>query len=185
MRSDILYAIIIYDKPETVQELENRILKLYPNTVIELLELKSIQDGVKCIDNLNPDVAFLAHDVSSNNQFEITTSVPNVKVSWQIMGVRNDPYMQNVNSMQVEEDKPIYMKGKYLSPSAYNKPDSMGAFYIPTDKNLKGSNNESAQEIQNSKERLDATKATVKKIKAKVAQAKKELESKNNSKTDK
>ncbi len=101
MRSDILYAIIIYDKPETVQELENRILKLYPNTVIELLELKSIQDGVKCIDNLNPDVAFLAHDVSSNNQFEICTYVRSISGCEHIPIIllttnTNEVYLKNV-----------------------------------------------------------------------------------------
>ena len=101
MRSDILYAIIIYDKPETVQELENRILKLYPNTVVELLELKSIQDGVKCIDNLNPDVAFLAHDVSSNNQFEICTYVRSISGCEHIPIIllttnTNEVYLKNV-----------------------------------------------------------------------------------------
>ncbi|MEO6819329.1 MAG: hypothetical protein ABI266_06535, partial [Ginsengibacter sp.] len=68
----------------------------------------------------------------SKNQFEIATSLPNVKVSWQVMGVRNDGYMQKVNDMQAVEDKPEYMKGKYLTPKAFGKPESMGVFYDDT-----------------------------------------------------
>lgn len=41
-----------------------------------------------------------------NNQFEITTSLPNVKVSWEVKGIRNDVFMQ-AHPWQAEEDKPV------------------------------------------------------------------------------
>ncbi len=62
----------------------------------------------------------------SNNQFEIATSLPNVEVSWEIKGVRNDAYMQNVYKLKAEEVKPAGIKGKYFSPEAYNMPASRG-----------------------------------------------------------
>jgi len=55
-----------------------------------------------------------------NNQFEIKTNIPNVKVSWQVTGIRKDPYA-NENRIIVEEEKPIIEKGKYLHPKAYGK----------------------------------------------------------------
>jgi hypothetical protein len=62
----------------------------------------------------------------SKNSFEIATSVPNVKVSWEVKAVRNDGYMKNVNQMKTEEMKPANMRGKYIEPKAFNLPESRG-----------------------------------------------------------
>lgn len=59
----------------------------------------------------------------SGNQFEIKTSVPNVKVSWQVTGVRQDPSALT-HQMVVEKDKEPENKGKYLDPKAYGKPET-------------------------------------------------------------
>jgi hypothetical protein len=61
----------------------------------------------------------------SNNQFVIKSNRPNVKVSWQITGVRNDRNMQYAPFM-AEIEKEEKNKGKYLSPEAYGKPKSLG-----------------------------------------------------------
>jgi hypothetical protein len=66
------------------------------------------------------------------NKFEIATSIPNVKVSWEVKGVRNDGHMKNVNKMKAEEIKPANMKGKYLEPKAFNLPESRGVNYEET-----------------------------------------------------
>jgi hypothetical protein len=60
------------------------------------------------------------------NQFEIATSQPGVEVSWEVKGVRNDPYMQKEFKLKVEEMKTADMKGKYFAPEAYNQPASKG-----------------------------------------------------------
>ena len=62
----------------------------------------------------------------SDNQFEISTNQPNVEVSWEVKGVRNDPYMQNVNTLKAEEAKPANMIGKYIEPKAYKLPENRG-----------------------------------------------------------
>jgi hypothetical protein len=56
-----------------------------------------------------------------NNQFEIATSQPNVKVSWEVKGVRNDARMRNHPFVSVEE-KAANQKGLYLDPEAHNQP---------------------------------------------------------------
>jgi len=58
-----------------------------------------------------------------DNHFRIKTSVPNVEVSWQVTGVRQDAYA-NSNRIPVVEDKPEQERGSYLHPKAFNQPAS-------------------------------------------------------------
>jgi hypothetical protein len=60
-----------------------------------------------------------------NGRFTIRTSQPRVKVSWQVTGIRKDPYA-NRNRIKVEESKPRSERGTYLHPKAYGKPVSAG-----------------------------------------------------------
>jgi hypothetical protein len=64
----------------------------------------------------------------SNNQFEIATNQPNVKVSWQVTGVRHDAYAQK-NRIPNTVEKEAKNKGKYLSPESFNQPKSKGIGY--------------------------------------------------------
>lgn len=52
------------------------------------------------------------------NRFVIRTEQPNVKVSWQVTGVRQDPWAQS-HPILVEEDKPAGERGTYLHPEVY------------------------------------------------------------------
>ena len=61
----------------------------------------------------------------SGNQFVIKSDRPNVKVSWQITGVRNDRNMQYAPFV-AESEKEEKNKGKYMSPEAYGKLKSQG-----------------------------------------------------------
>jgi hypothetical protein len=42
-------------------------------------------------------------------------------VSWQVTGIRHDPYAEQ-NRIQVEVDKAPTDKGSYLHPEVYGKP---------------------------------------------------------------
>jgi len=64
----------------------------------------------------------------SNNKFEIATSIPNVKVSWEVKGVRNDKHMQKFPFKAVEE-KSAAQKGRYIDPAAYDQPESKRVSY--------------------------------------------------------
>ncbi len=52
--------------------------------------------------------------------FTISGGTSGMKISWQVTGVRKDPY-SNLNRIPVEQDKPAEMKGKLLHEEAYNK----------------------------------------------------------------
>ncbi len=56
-----------------------------------------------------------------NNRFEIRTSVPNVKVSWQVTGVRQDAYAK-ANPLVVEQEKEARLRGFYIHPELYGAP---------------------------------------------------------------
>ena len=63
-----------------------------------------------------------------NNQFEIETNKPNVKVSWEVKGVRNDEHMKKFPFVAVAE-KLVNDKGQYVDPPAYNLPESKRVGY--------------------------------------------------------
>jgi hypothetical protein len=66
--------------------------------------------------------AIVAQEIQ-NNRFTIKTDKSNVKVSWQVTGVRQDPYA-NANRIQVEVEKPANERGTYLHPEVYGQPRS-------------------------------------------------------------
>lgn len=57
-------------------------------------------------------------DKLAGNRFRIAGGTPGLEVSWQITGVRNDPYA-NQNPLEVESTKPAQIRGSYLHPEAY------------------------------------------------------------------
>jgi hypothetical protein len=61
----------------------------------------------------------------SNNQFVIKTNRPNVEVSWQVTGIRKDPYAEK-HRIPVEQDKPANERGLYLYPGDYDQPEEKG-----------------------------------------------------------
>ena len=63
-----------------------------------------------------------------NNQFIIRTDKPNVKVSWQVTGIRHDKFAEK-NRIPVEENKTGKEVGKYLHPEAYGVSESLGVNY--------------------------------------------------------
>lgn len=57
----------------------------------------------------------------NENQFEIRTDKPNVEVSWQVTGIRNDAYARKFR-IPNEVEKKTEEKGTYLYPEAYGLP---------------------------------------------------------------
>ncbi|MBX2914958.1 MAG: hypothetical protein KF856_06750 [Cyclobacteriaceae bacterium] len=124
--------------------------KFLYHSFVESPDMKNIYDGVVLLDAsgeatielpsyfeaLNKDFryqltcvggyaqVYIANEIS-NNRFRIAGGKPGLKVSWQVTGIRKDPYAEK-NRVQVEVDKTGDERGKYLYPSAYGAPESMG-----------------------------------------------------------
>jgi trimeric autotransporter adhesin len=57
-----------------------------------------------------------------NHQFNIKTNAPNVKVSWQVTGVRQDAFAK-AHPLVVEKDKEARLRGYYTHPELYGAPE--------------------------------------------------------------
>ncbi|HRJ31792.1 MAG TPA: hypothetical protein PLV21_18530 [Cyclobacteriaceae bacterium] len=86
---------------------------------------KDYRYQLTCIGGYAP--VYVSKEVQ-NNRFSIAGGNPGMKVSWQLTGIRKDPYAEK-NRVKVEEDKMGDERGKYLYPEAYNLPISMGIGY--------------------------------------------------------
>jgi hypothetical protein len=61
--------------------------------------------------------AIIAEEIM-DNRFKIMTDKPNVKVSWQVTGIRKDAWAEK-NRIEVEVEKRVGEKGYYLYPEVY------------------------------------------------------------------
>ncbi len=73
--------------------------------------------------------AIVSEEVSGN-KFKIKTDKPNVKVSWQVSGVRQDP-VANYYRIVNEVEKTASEKGRYLQPEVYGMGPEKGIGYLP------------------------------------------------------
>ena len=64
----------------------------------------------------------------AGGSFSISTDKPKVKVSWQVTGVRKDPYVV-AHPFDVETDKPAALRGKYLHPIEAGVDEKLGVDY--------------------------------------------------------
>ena len=72
--------------------------------------------------------AIVAKEIS-RGRFTIKTSRPGVKVSWQVSGIRRDAYA-DAHRIQVEEEKPLEQRGKYLHPDLFGAPQEKAIGYL-------------------------------------------------------
>lgn len=153
------------------------------HSFVESPDMKNIYDGVVSLDAsgraevilpdwfeaLNKDFryqltcmggyapVFVEREISGN-RFSIAGGTPGMKVSWQVTGIRKDPYAEK-NRVKVEENKPDHERGKYLYPEAYNLPVSMGIGYqtqpiSSTDSQQINPSRRSSEDLKAEQERL-------------------------------
>jgi hypothetical protein len=111
-------------------------LNIYSGTVVTDTEGTAVVELPEYFEALNTDFRYqltvigdFARAVVSgevrDNRFSIATDRPEVKVSWQVSGVRQDRYAR-ANPVVVEEEKSEEERGTYLYPEAWGKPLSAG-----------------------------------------------------------
>jgi hypothetical protein len=70
---------------------------------------------------------YIAEEIS-DNRFKLAGGEPGMKVSWQVTGIRKDPFAE-ADRIQVEVDKPADERGKYIHPEAYGLGEEYGIHY--------------------------------------------------------
>ena len=71
--------------------------------------------------------AIVAEEIR-DNRFVISTDKPGAKVSWQVVGVRQDPWAR-AHAVATEIEKSMSDRGKYLSPQEYGEPASSSIYF--------------------------------------------------------
>jgi hypothetical protein len=79
---------------------------------------KDFRYQLTCIGGYAP--VYIAEEVSKNS-FKISGGKPRLKVSWQVTGIRNDPFAEK-HRIQVEVEKTSLEKGHFLHYKEYNQP---------------------------------------------------------------
>ena len=121
--------------------------KYLSHSFVESPDMKNIYDGIAVLDAtgsawvtmpqwfqaLNRDFRYqltpigapmgnlyIAQEIQ-DNRFQIAGGKAGLKVSWQVTGIRQDPYA-NTYRILVEEAKPATERGYYLHPEVYGEP---------------------------------------------------------------
>jgi hypothetical protein len=79
--------------------------------------------------------AIVAGEIA-DGRFSIKTDKPNVKVSWQVTGIRQDAWA-NAHRIPVEQQKPKLERGFYLHPDLYGAPEEKGVLWARDPKAMK------------------------------------------------
>ncbi|MFL5741055.1 MAG: beta strand repeat-containing protein [Flavisolibacter sp.] len=119
----------------------------------------------------------------NNNHFTILTDKPNVKVSWQVTGVRNDKWAQK-NRIVPEVNKTGADKGKYLYPELFGQPNEKSIGLIQGGGLTKSSARmaPSAPSAENGQEQMNRA-VNQKRAQLKLQQEEIAVQSKNNART--
>jgi hypothetical protein len=79
--------------------------------------------------------AIVASEIAEG-RFSIKTDKPNVKVSWQVTGIRQDAWA-NAHRIPVEQEKRAVERGFYLHPELYGAPEEKGVLWARDPKAMK------------------------------------------------
>ncbi|UQA97124.1 hypothetical protein [Streptomyces halobius] len=112
-------------------------LNMYSGTVVTDADGAAVIELPEYFEALNEDFRYqltaigtfaqaIVTDEVRDNRFTIATDRPEVKVSWQVSGVRRDPFAR-ANPLRVGEEKPEEERGTYVHPEAWGKPTEAGA----------------------------------------------------------
>jgi len=87
-----------------------------------------------------PDL-YIKNEINENGIFIISGGNPSQKISWVVYAERNDQYMRQNKSRQVDVlDKEDDNKGKYIMPELYGQPYSNGIYYRENNKRVEKAN---------------------------------------------
>jgi len=79
--------------------------------------------------------AIVSREIQAH-EFQIRTNLANVKVSWQVTGVRQDAYAK-AHPMVVEENKPVRERGFYQHPELYGASAEKGILWAGSSRAMK------------------------------------------------
>ncbi|MEW5877201.1 MAG: hypothetical protein AB1751_03930 [Acidobacteriota bacterium] len=114
-------------------------MNIYNGNVVTDEEGRAVVELPEWFEALNRDFRYqltvigrfaqaIVEEEIHNNRFVIRTNMANVKVSWQVTGIRKDPFAE-AHRIPVEEEKPPQEQGTYLHPKEWGQPEEKGLDY--------------------------------------------------------
>jgi hypothetical protein len=124
-------VVSLNDKGEAEIELPDWFGALNKDFRYQLTAIRAPGTNLYIAEEISEDTSTTNNSGSSNNnnnnssRFKIAGGASGMKVSWQVTGIRKDPWA-NANRIQVEEEKPDKERGYYLHPDLYRQPEENG-----------------------------------------------------------
>ncbi|HEY9386382.1 MAG TPA: hypothetical protein VIP70_05035 [Nitrososphaeraceae archaeon] len=117
-------VVVLDDKGEAEIELPDWFGALNKDFRYQLTAIGAPGPNLHIAEEISDGVTNYSNSSSSNNnnnsRFKVAGGTSGMKVSWQVTGIRKDPWA-NTHRIQVEEDKPDKERGYYIYPDLYGK----------------------------------------------------------------
>ena len=121
--------VALDDKGEAEIELPDWFGALNKDFRYQLTAIGSPGPNLHIAEEISDAVTNYSNSSSSNknnkSHFKVAGGTSGMKVSWQVTGIRKDPWA-NANRIKVEEDKPDKERGYYIYPDLYGKAAEKG-----------------------------------------------------------
>ncbi len=115
-------------------------MNIYNGNVVTDEEGRAVVELPEWFEALNKDFRYqltvigrfaqaIVEEEIKNNRFVIRTNMAHVKVSWQVTGIRKDPWAE-AHRIPVEEVKPPEEHGTYLHPAEWGQPKEKGRDWV-------------------------------------------------------
>lgn len=102
---------------------------------------KDFRYQLTCVGGFAP---VYVKDKVQGNRFAISGGQPGLEISWQVTGIRKDPFAE-ANRLPVEEEKSVSERGHYLHPRSYGQPKEKGIDWLRTPDTVKRLKSERAE----------------------------------------
>jgi hypothetical protein len=124
-------VVILDDKGEAEIELPDWFGALNKDFRYQLTAVGAPGPNLYIAEEISDGVTNHGNSSNKNNKsrFKIAGGTSGMKVSWQVTGIRQDPYAK-AHPIQVEEDKPAKERGYYLYPDLYGQPAEKGISHL-------------------------------------------------------
>jgi hypothetical protein len=126
-------VVVLNDKGEAEIELPEWFGSLNMDFRYQLTAIGTPGPNLYIAEEISDGVIDYSNSSSSSNKknsrFKVADGTSGMKVSWQVTGIRKDPWA-NAHRIQVEEDKPDRERGYYIYPDLYEQPPEKGISHL-------------------------------------------------------
>jgi hypothetical protein len=122
-------VVVLDDKGEAVVDLPDWFSALNKDFRYQLTAIGVPGPNLYIAEEISGAESTSSNYYYNKSKFKIAGGMSGMKVSWQVTGIRKDPWA-NANRIQVEEDKPAKEQGYYIYPDLYGQPEEKGISHL-------------------------------------------------------